>query len=299
MWRSLKKPMKFFDIRFCVIAVAALLLMVPEARADKESLAKAKELFTRGEVQYRLGYFKIALGYYQAALQQAQRPSIIFNIAQCHRQLNDPDKAVFNYKLYLADWARRHQGKSPPNKAEVEGYIKDLSAVIQKRKQAEALEQAKLSKQEEQRKQEEARKQEELRKQEEARKQEELKRQQEEAARKAAERQKPAQTATKPPPKEKAKEDQDKKPGRLRFLGLPLGARVRVDNTPLSSTLSLQAVTMHPGEHEVVVDAPGYKRFTQRVKLQPGQELKVRVQMEEAPGKQAFWLPVKPRSLPN
>ena len=92
--------------RFCTLAMlVVVLLLVPRpGRADDARQARA--LFEKGEVQYRLGKFKLALGHYQAALKLVRRPSIVYNIAQCYLQLGEHKKALFNYKLFLSDYAR-------------------------------------------------------------------------------------------------------------------------------------------------------------------------------------------------
>ena len=104
----------------------------------KGALQKAKRLFEQGETQYRLGNFTRALGSYQAALRQAQRPSIIFNIAQCYRQLKRWDKSLFYYKLYLSDWERQHPGEPPPYYSEVRSRIKRMERLLaRERKRSE------------------------------------------------------------------------------------------------------------------------------------------------------------------
>jgi formylglycine-generating enzyme required for sulfatase activity len=109
-------------------AVVALLLLVSlSASAGPDPVAKAKEYVAKGEVQYRLGNFAQALEEFKAALALVSRPNIVLNMAQCYRQLNQPQKAVFYYKLYLTEWERQATGV-PPFEREVKKYIKDLAA---------------------------------------------------------------------------------------------------------------------------------------------------------------------------
>lgn len=98
----------------------------PPAETFKE--AQARQHFERAETHYRLGAFKEALDEYQAALKQVRRPSIIFNIAQCHRQLGQDREALFFYRLYLSDWERQNPGKPPRFHDEVKGHIQVLEA---------------------------------------------------------------------------------------------------------------------------------------------------------------------------
>ena len=119
------------------LAFILLLLSFPlPALADSPARIKAKEHFERGETQYRLGHFGVALKEYQAALKLVNRPSIIFNIAQCYRQLGEYRRSVFYYKLYLSDWDRVHPGQKPPYQLEVKEHIRRLAAAV-RRKAAE------------------------------------------------------------------------------------------------------------------------------------------------------------------
>ena len=121
-----------------LLVVIAMLLAAPLAQAQSNSPAriKAKEHFQLGETQYRLGHFGVALKEYQAALKLVNRPSIIFNIAQCYRQLGEYRRSVFYYKLYLSDWERVHPEKKAPYQTEVKGHIRRLAAAV-RRKAAE------------------------------------------------------------------------------------------------------------------------------------------------------------------
>ena len=119
-------------MRLLTIPVLLLVLhCAAGAYADESSdKAKARSLFKQAETQYRLGKFKEALASYEAALKAAHHPSIIFNIAQCHRQLGNARKALFSYKLFLSDWNRMKPGRAPPNKAEVDRHIATLKMQV-------------------------------------------------------------------------------------------------------------------------------------------------------------------------
>ena len=117
------------------IITAGLLLASPPCLAQNDgSLVRAKQLFEKGETEYRLGEFNKALSSYQSALKQARRSSIIFNIAQCHRQLKHWKKSLFYYNLYLSDWQRQNPNKAPPYYAEVKGHIRQARRAIRKAK---------------------------------------------------------------------------------------------------------------------------------------------------------------------
>ena len=70
-----------------------LLLASPVARAG--DLPRAKAHFARAETLYRLGKFTQALSQYQASYRHAELPRLLFNMAQCHRHLGQPQKALF------------------------------------------------------------------------------------------------------------------------------------------------------------------------------------------------------------
>ncbi len=111
-----------------ITLVLAGLLLAPRAQAADENLNKAKVLFKRADIDYRSAEFKKALSGYVAALQLAPRPSIIFNIAQCHRQLHNHQRALFYYRLYLSDWAR--ENPTAPHRVEVKGHISRLEELV-------------------------------------------------------------------------------------------------------------------------------------------------------------------------
>lgn len=132
--------MSFAPIRPLAAAILALVLALgpaPRARAQlrSESLSQARIHFDAGETFYRLGEFRKALSEYQAALKLTRRPSIIFNIAQCYRQLGNHRKALFYYRLYLSDWARLRPGKAVKYRKEVDGHIARLYRLVQQEQQ--------------------------------------------------------------------------------------------------------------------------------------------------------------------
>jgi len=97
---------------------------------EQEARRQAKESFRRAETSYRLGRFAEALAGYETTLKLRRHPNIIFNIAQCHRQLKNAARAVFFYKLFLDDWERVNPGTRPPNEAEVKAHVATLEAEL-------------------------------------------------------------------------------------------------------------------------------------------------------------------------
>ncbi len=71
------------------------------ARADTAAETKARALYKDGMKAYDLGDFAGALGLYSEAYKLTQLPGFLFNIAQCHRQLNDFERAAFFYGRFI------------------------------------------------------------------------------------------------------------------------------------------------------------------------------------------------------
>jgi len=195
-------------------AIAAFALLPADpARADAARLREAKKEFENAEVQYRLGNFDTALGHYKQALQLARRPSIVFNIAQCYRFLEQPKKAIFFYELYLAEWKRTYPDTAPPNRDEVMQWLATLK-----------------------------------------------------------------------------REAQSTEPGRVQLLGVPDGAAVLVDGKlvgrgPLGAPFELAA-----GEHELRVEAAGYRPFAATITVQGGTPSEERVALKRLRDRTRAWL---------
>jgi tetratricopeptide (TPR) repeat protein len=106
-----------------IVMLGSLLVLAAvaqPARAEGDPKAAARAHFKRAEAAFNLGKFEEALAAYQAAYETKPLPGFLFNIAQCHRNLNDYDQAIFSFKKYL---------KLEPeasNKESVERLIEEL-----------------------------------------------------------------------------------------------------------------------------------------------------------------------------
>jgi hypothetical protein len=69
------------------------------AGADGEA---AKQLFQQGQSEYDLAHFKEALSLFEQAYKRKNVAALLYNIAQCHRQLGDLKMAKATYKAFLA-----------------------------------------------------------------------------------------------------------------------------------------------------------------------------------------------------
>ena len=70
-----------------------------ENKSSKNRTARAH--FLRAEKAFNLAKFTEALAAYEAAYEVRPLPALLFNIAQCHRNLGDHERAVFFYRRYL------------------------------------------------------------------------------------------------------------------------------------------------------------------------------------------------------
>lgn len=87
-----------------VLALLALLCVVVfsagEARADRAE-RKARKIFSKATRHYDLGEYEQALRMYKQAYRVKALPAFLFNIAQCHRKLDQPEEAIKLYQSYL------------------------------------------------------------------------------------------------------------------------------------------------------------------------------------------------------
>ena len=83
---------------FAVIWFVVALCATP-ARADKKSDAAVH--VKKADTHYKLGRFEQALASYSAAYELYPVPPLLFNLAQCHRNLKNWERAVFFFEGYL------------------------------------------------------------------------------------------------------------------------------------------------------------------------------------------------------
>ncbi len=88
---------------FTLVAAFSLLLALSAgALADGDSdLAKAKMLFKKAELHFKLGEFAKALPIYKEAYRVKAIPAFLFNLGQCHRYLGQCDQSNFFFRQYL------------------------------------------------------------------------------------------------------------------------------------------------------------------------------------------------------
>jgi tetratricopeptide (TPR) repeat protein len=88
--------------------------------AKSGTLEKARAHFADATRDYNLGEYRQALEEFRAAYKEHQEPLLLFDIAQCYRQLADKGQAITLYRSYLRELP------DAPNRALVEGLIASL-----------------------------------------------------------------------------------------------------------------------------------------------------------------------------
>jgi tetratricopeptide (TPR) repeat protein len=83
------------------IVTSILAAVSPAALADEQATAQARIVWRRALQHYNLAEWEDALKDYTEAYRLHPDPSFLFNIGQCHRQLNHHQEAVTFYRAYL------------------------------------------------------------------------------------------------------------------------------------------------------------------------------------------------------
>jgi tetratricopeptide (TPR) repeat protein len=113
-----------------VLACVACLLAVPgpghakprpqgSSKADPD-LERAKKLFYQGRQLFDLRRFDQALEKYEAAFEAKALPEFLFNIGQCHRNLDNFDEAIFSFRRFL------QLEPETPRREQIEALIAEL-----------------------------------------------------------------------------------------------------------------------------------------------------------------------------
>jgi len=101
----------------CVLALSLSLGVTPALAEDRVA---ARQHYKRALSHYKLAEYKLALDAFKEAFRNFEEPSMLFNVAQCHRQLGQKRDAVRFYRAYLRDVP------AATNRAEVEKLVSDL-----------------------------------------------------------------------------------------------------------------------------------------------------------------------------
>lgn len=114
-------------IRRTITIVVVLVILAPSSlRADK---TKARALFDRATKQYNLGEYATAAEAFKAAYDEFADPTLLYNLAQCERQLAHKQRAITLYHSYL------REVPGAPNAGEVRRLISGLEEELQHEEQ--------------------------------------------------------------------------------------------------------------------------------------------------------------------
>jgi tetratricopeptide (TPR) repeat protein len=96
--------MRFF--RVLTLGVTMLSFVcgnLSHAAATPTERTQARDVFRRAQQHYKLAEYVEALDAFKEAYRLIEDPSLLFNIAQCYRQLNKKEEALRFYRTYLHD----------------------------------------------------------------------------------------------------------------------------------------------------------------------------------------------------
>ena len=94
--------------------------------AKADARANAKVEVQQAQIDYELGRFDRALERYTHAYELFPVPALLFNLGQCHRNLKNPEHAIFFFEGYLRDETRIDKGR----RALTEDLIAESKAVL-------------------------------------------------------------------------------------------------------------------------------------------------------------------------
>ena len=100
------------------LIVVALVGLSGVAHADKATERKAVEDFAAGR-------YDDALELFAKLYAQTLHPVYLRNIARCHQKLRQPEKAIDQFREYLA----KEKKISADERKEIDGYIKEMEAL--------------------------------------------------------------------------------------------------------------------------------------------------------------------------
>jgi tetratricopeptide (TPR) repeat protein len=110
-------------VRVLAIVVLLASLALPgaaRAAGDEGAELKARTHFAAGE-------YKEALEIYARLYAETMHPTYLRNIARCHQNLGNPDKAISSFREYM----RKARDLSSDQRAEIEGYIAEMEQLKQ------------------------------------------------------------------------------------------------------------------------------------------------------------------------
>jgi tetratricopeptide (TPR) repeat protein len=107
--------------RRVAVVAAALLLAASVALAPRGAMAEDGDEM-KARTHFAAGEYKQALDIYARLYAETMHPTYLRNIARCHQNLGDADKAISSFREYL----RKARDLPPDQRAEIEGYIAEM-----------------------------------------------------------------------------------------------------------------------------------------------------------------------------
>src|SRR5438874_2346045 len=104
-------------MRQCGTILGLVLVVALGGAAAADEAAAAKRYFVSGSKHFDLGEYVDALSDFKEGYRLKDDPVFLYNIAQCHRLLNQNTEALRAYKTYL------RRAPTAPNRGEVERKI--------------------------------------------------------------------------------------------------------------------------------------------------------------------------------
>src|SRR5438874_1850687 len=107
-------------MRIAVLCIATVL--AAGARAEEDPAERIRTLSRQVQVEYDLGHYEAALQHSEELYKLKPVPGVLFNVAQCHRQLGHLKEAARLYRSFLnhADPASTEAVKAQDLLAQVE-----------------------------------------------------------------------------------------------------------------------------------------------------------------------------------
>ena len=118
-------------IRTVILALVALSATAHAASTAER--AKARETFRAAQQHYKLAEYAQALDAFKETYRLVEDPSLLFNIAQCYRQLNKKEEAIRFYRTFL------HDAPDNGDRASVQQIVAALEKAIKEDSAARAV----------------------------------------------------------------------------------------------------------------------------------------------------------------
>ena len=94
----------------------------PQAPEREAAIRKARDHFQKGQRLFTVSRYREALEEFKEGFVSAEDPVFLYNIAQCHRLLREPEESIRFYRRYL------EAAPNAPERARAEKFIAEMEA---------------------------------------------------------------------------------------------------------------------------------------------------------------------------